>query len=121
MSQAPHQPSNEFATLTTDDLVTGEAVALDLPPASLGVRMASGLIDVLVTIILFVVVAIVLLMAVAETDAALVQAAVIGTLILVFVAFPTTLESLTRAVRSKLALACAPCATAPARSPSSTH
>ena len=27
----------EFATLTTDDLVTGEAVALDLPPASLGV------------------------------------------------------------------------------------
>ena len=36
----------EFATLTTDDLVTGEAVALDLPPASLGVRLASGLVDV---------------------------------------------------------------------------
>ena len=36
----------EFATLTTDDLVTGEAVALDLPPASLGSRIASGLIDV---------------------------------------------------------------------------
>ena len=39
----------EFATLTTDDLVTGEAVALDLPPASLGSRIASGLIDVIVT------------------------------------------------------------------------
>ena len=37
----------EFATLTTDDLVTGEAVALDLPPASLGVRLASGMVDVL--------------------------------------------------------------------------
>ena len=36
----------EFATLTTDDLVTGEAVALDLPPAGLGIRIASGLIDV---------------------------------------------------------------------------
>ena len=40
----------EFATLTTDDLVTGEAVALDLPPASLGSRIASGLIDVTVTL-----------------------------------------------------------------------
>ena len=40
----------EFATLTTDDLVTGEAVALDLPPASLGVRIVSGLIDVVVTL-----------------------------------------------------------------------
>ncbi len=36
--------------LTTDDLVTGEAVALDLPPASLGVRIASGLIDVIATV-----------------------------------------------------------------------
>ena len=44
----------EFATLTTDDLVTGEAVALDLPPASLGSRIVSGLIDVVVTMILFV-------------------------------------------------------------------
>ena len=39
----------EFATLTTDDLVTGEAVALDLPPANLGVRLASGLVDVVST------------------------------------------------------------------------
>ena len=38
--------AHEFATLTTDDLVTGEAVALDLPPAGLGTRMVSGLIDV---------------------------------------------------------------------------
>ena len=42
--------AHEFATLTTDDLVTGEAVALDLPPAGLGTRMASGLIDVAVTL-----------------------------------------------------------------------
>ena len=35
-------PHPEFATLTTDDLVTGEAVALDLPPASLGVAARVG-------------------------------------------------------------------------------
>ena len=43
------QPAAEFATITTDDLVTGEGVALDLPPASLGLRLASGLIDLVVT------------------------------------------------------------------------
>ena len=90
------QPGNEFATLTTDDLVTGEAVALDLPPASLGSRLVSGLIDYLATMLLFVVTIFVFLVAVLQTDAALVQVAVIGTVIFVFVAFPTTMETLTR-------------------------
>ncbi len=31
-----------------DDLVTGEAVALDLPHAGLGLRIVSGIIDLLV-------------------------------------------------------------------------
>ena len=53
----------EFATVTADDLVTGEAVALDLPPAGLGTRMASGLIDVAVTLLLFVAVLLVALVA----------------------------------------------------------
>ena len=35
-----------YAGLDTDDLVTGEAVTLELPPASLGTRLVSGLIDV---------------------------------------------------------------------------
>ncbi len=96
MSQASSHPGNEFATLTTDDLVTGEAVALDLPPASLGVRLASGLIDVLITMIVFVVVIIVMLTAVLQTDAALIEAAAIGSVVLVLVALPTTLETLTR-------------------------
>ena len=85
----------EFATLTTDDLVTGEAVALDLPPASLGGRIASGLIDLVVTFVLFFVALFVFLTAVIQTDAALAWVAVIGTLITVFLIFPTTLETLT--------------------------
>ncbi|HET8959828.1 RDD family protein [Nocardioides sp.] len=86
----------EFATLTTDDLVTGEAVALDLPPAGLGTRMVSGLIDVTATLLLLV--AIVMLYATAslQTDQALQWVAWIGTLITVFLILPTTLETLTR-------------------------
>ncbi|MEJ7833181.1 MAG: RDD family protein [Nocardioides sp.] len=86
----------EFATLTTDDQVTGEAVALDLPAAGLGVRIASGLIDVVVTIVLVLVAIFVFTLAVLNTDAALATVAFIGTLNFVFVIFPTTLETLTR-------------------------
>lgn len=86
----------EFATLTTDDLVTGEAVALDLPPASLGARMVSGLIDLVVTVIALVAVTLVLGIAAARTDQALLSVALIGAVILVLLVHPTTMETLTR-------------------------
>jgi uncharacterized RDD family membrane protein YckC len=89
-------PPPEFATLTADDLVTGEAVALDLPPASLGLRIASGLVDVVVTVVLIVVAILVATVATIETDAALAAVAMIGSIVLVFVVVPTTLETLTR-------------------------
>ncbi len=86
----------EFATLTTDDLVTGEAVALDLPPASLGVRLASGLVDVLVTAALLLVVIFTFLVAALRADGALAHVAFVGTLVVVFLVFPTTVETLSR-------------------------
>ena len=86
----------EFATLTTDDLVTGEAVALDLPPAGLASRAVSGLIDVTVTLVVLVAVILVFLTASLQADDALVWAAWIGTLITVFVVIPTSIETLTR-------------------------
>jgi uncharacterized RDD family membrane protein YckC len=86
----------EFATLTSDDLVTGEAVALDLPPASLGLRIASGAIDLLVTVVLLIIAILVAGVAVSGTDEALATVALIGTLWLVFIVFPTTMETLTR-------------------------
>lgn len=86
----------EFATLTEDDLVTGEAVALDLPPAGLGTRIASGLIDVAVTLILLIALMLVTLVAALDTDAALLWVAYIGTMITVFLVWPTALETLTR-------------------------
>jgi uncharacterized RDD family membrane protein YckC len=86
----------EFATLTTDDLVTGEAVALDLPAASLGSRMVSGLIDVVVTMILFVAAIFVFVVAALQADGALIWAAFVATMIVVFLVYPATLETLTR-------------------------
>lgn len=85
----------EFATLTTDDLVTGEAVALDLPPAGLGMRIASGVIDVFVTLIIFILAFFVLVTAALQTDGALVWASFIGTNIVVFLVLPSTFETLT--------------------------
>ena len=86
----------EYATLTSDDLVTGEAVALDLPPAGVASRIASGLIDVIVTSILLVIVIFLLTAATLNTDDALLWVAFIGSLIVVFVVVPTTVETLTR-------------------------
>lgn len=85
----------EFATLTTDDLVTGEAVALDLPPASLGARIASGLIDVLATFGLLIALVVGLVIAAVHTDQALVDVASLAAVIVAFLAFPATLETLT--------------------------
>lgn len=86
----------EFATLTEDDLVTGEGVALDLPAASLGTRLVSGLIDLLVTLVGGFVTFFVLLAVTVRTDEALLWAAYVLGMILVFVVFPATLETLTR-------------------------
>jgi uncharacterized RDD family membrane protein YckC len=86
----------EFATLTSDDLVTGEAVALDLPPAGLGVRLVSGLIDVAVTFVVFVVAFFVFMVAAARADGALAHVAVIGLIVVVFLVYPTAIETLTR-------------------------
>lgn len=99
MSTEPHaevgQPA-EFADVTIDDLVTGEAVALDLPPAGLGLRMVSGLIDVVATLIILVAVIMVFMVAALQSDAALLTVAYIGTTVTVFVVIPTAIETLTR-------------------------
>lgn len=86
----------EFASLTADDLVTGEAVALDLPPASLGTRIVSGLIDIVVSIALLLGVLFAFVLAALPTDGALLHVAQVGTFITVFLVWPTAFETLTR-------------------------
>lgn len=85
-----------YASLTVDDLVTGEAVALDLPPANIGIRMVSGLIDLVVTGLILLVVVLVYGVATLRASGALAHVAVIGTLITVFLVIPTATETITR-------------------------
>lgn len=98
MTQQPAaaRPAPGWATLTDDDLVTGEAVALDLPPAGLAIRMASGLVDVVVTAVVLTVTIVCFMVAALPTNGALIHIATVGTLITVFLVLPTTVETLTR-------------------------
>jgi uncharacterized RDD family membrane protein YckC len=89
-------PVPEYATLTDDDLVTGEAVALDLPAASFGSRIASGLIDVVVTVVCAVLAVTLFSALSAGTDQALAAASLVLALVVVFLVIPTTVETLTR-------------------------
>ncbi len=82
--------------LGDDDLVTGEAVALDLPPATVAVRVASGLLDVLAQVFVLTLVYVVGLVAVSGADDALLAVAGVLSTVLVLVALPTAVETLTR-------------------------
>jgi uncharacterized RDD family membrane protein YckC len=88
--------SDTTGLLGTDDLVTGEAVALDLPPATVGARTGSCLIDIASTLTLGTVVFFLAILATLDADAALQHVAFVCSLVLVFVVYPTTVETLTR-------------------------
>lgn len=79
------------------NVITGEAVVLELRPASFGVRALSSIIDVLANVILLVAVFVLL----AETldvsfDAAATRALVIAVVLFFLVIVPITVETLTR-------------------------
>jgi uncharacterized RDD family membrane protein YckC len=96
MLNAMTDQSAEFATLTSDDLVTGEAVALDLPPASVGARVVSGLIDIAVTVTAMIAVTFFFSAVVAGADDALLTASLVASTITIFLVIPTTIETLSR-------------------------
>jgi uncharacterized RDD family membrane protein YckC len=79
-----------------DDLVTGEAVALELPAAGVAVRAVSGAVDVLATLVLLWAANIVAVLATANSDDALLSTAMLLATVLALVVLPTTLETLTR-------------------------
>src|SRR3954447_15761640 len=88
--------SDSAGPVSSDDLVTGEAVALDLPPASIGLRVGSGVIDVLFELVLLVVVLLVFSVALAGSDDALLAVASVVATAGVLVGVPAALETLTR-------------------------
>ncbi len=76
-----------------DQLVTGEAVALELPPASLGLRLVSGLLDVIIQFAILVLGSI-LATSLAPTDALFGVASVL-LVVFTLVLGPAILETLT--------------------------
>lgn len=79
-----------------DDLVTGEAVALDLPPASIGPRILSGLLDYFVVQIIAYALVLAASALAGQLDDALRVSAVLVAFLLAWIAYPVTVETLTR-------------------------
>jgi uncharacterized RDD family membrane protein YckC len=79
-----------------DDLVTGEAVALELPAAGIALRALSGFMDVSIAVVALMVGVFVIPLLTRGADDAIVAIATTVLLAMVFVVLPTTLETLTR-------------------------
>jgi uncharacterized RDD family membrane protein YckC len=79
-----------------DDFVTGEAVALDLPPASIGSRILSGFLDYLIVwVATFTLVSAGTAMS-QQLDDALIAATVLVCFLVAWLVYPVTIETLTR-------------------------
>ncbi|GAB76791.1 hypothetical protein AUCHE_03_00080 [Austwickia chelonae NBRC 105200] len=86
-------------------LLTGEAVALDLPPASLGVRALAGVIDMVITFFVMpIALGTVFTIFGEKVDKAALMAMVVPTVFLVVVGIPTLTETLTGRTLAKMML-----------------
>lgn len=79
----------------TERFVTSEAVEVELPAASLPLRMASGLIDLLLVVAVVLLAVWLLPLEAFASDLALLQALAIAFMVLVMAGIPVTLETLT--------------------------
>lgn len=78
------------------ELVTGEAVTLDLPPVSVGPRVLAGLIDLVCRFALFVALALLALTAAARMSDAVAASVLVIFTVLCWIAIPTAVETLSR-------------------------
>lgn len=82
---------------TADELVVGEAVALDVQPAGIALRLAAGLLDGLCTVALYVMLLLGLSRVVPDgIDDGWIAALLIAALVGVFVLVPAAVETVTR-------------------------
>lgn len=79
-----------------DDFVTGEAVALDLPPASIGSRMLSGFLDYLIVWVVTFTLASAGAALASQLDDALIASTMLVCFLAAWVGYPITMETLTR-------------------------
>ena len=88
--------SSSTVGVGVDDLVTGEAVALELPASGIAMHALSGILDVLTVVLVMVVGLIVVPIVTEGADAAIANVATTVLLVMVFVVLPTAMETLTR-------------------------
>jgi len=88
--------SSSTVGVGVDDLVTGEAVALELPAAGIALRTLSGFLDVSVAVLALIVGLLLAPLLTQGADEAIAAVATTVLMVLVFVVLPTTLETLTR-------------------------
>lgn len=94
-----------YRAYASEDVVTGEGVSVELPVAGTMTRAASGIIDLLVAIVLLIAAVWTVGALVAETSEAVATALSLVAVVTVTVAFPATVETLTRGrTLGKLAL-----------------
>jgi len=98
--EAPDEQRNHMSSSTVgvgvDDLVTGEAVALELPAAGIGIRAVSGFLDLLIAGVAMWAGLGVAVLTTPNADDAIIGTIMTVLVAAVTVALPTTLETLTR-------------------------
>lgn len=99
------ESSSGYRAYASEDVVTGEGVAVELPVASVLARAASQLIDVVVALFLLVVVSFAAAVLTGDSSEAVATAVGLVSVVLVLVGLPTALETATRGrTLGKLAL-----------------
>ncbi|MEE6273436.1 RDD family protein [Georgenia wangjunii] len=95
-ARTPQAAAPAIPGLPPDLIITGEAVALEIRPASFLLRLFGGLIDAAVYVVAMIAIGVGVTAALDEVNAARVQTLVIVALVCVVVIAPTTVETLTR-------------------------
>jgi uncharacterized RDD family membrane protein YckC len=85
-----------YRSYAGDDMITGEGVAVEVPVASVAARMASGAIDVIVTIVVLIAGVFAIGFVAGGVSDAVLGVLFIGLSVLAFIVLPTAVETLSR-------------------------
>jgi uncharacterized RDD family membrane protein YckC len=85
-----------YRSYAGDDMITGEGVAVEVPVASVAARMASGAIDVIVTIVVLIAGVFAIGAVAGGSSDAVLGVLFIGLSVLAFIVLPTAVETLSR-------------------------
>ena len=85
-----------YRSYAGDDMITGEGVAVEVPVASVAARMASGAIDVFVTLVVLIAGVFAIGFVAGGVSDAVIGILFIGLSVLAFIVLPTAVETLSR-------------------------